>query len=91
MADKKKAKKKNKKTALVVSRNGTEFWTTQPQFWQWVRDRVVLKTGEAPLSGRFVRDHEESFVILSNTVLNRAYPNHLSESLASRKLASLNR
>lgn len=88
---KKAKKKKNKKTALVVSRSGREFWTSQTQFWQWVRERIVVKTGESPLSGQFVREHEESFVILSNTVLNRAYPNHLCESLASRRLASLNR
>ncbi len=91
MITKKKAKKKKKKnTALVVSRNGREFWTTQTQFWQWVRERVVVKVGDQPLSGQFVREHEESFVILCNTVLNRAHPNHLCESLASRKLA-LNR
>jgi hypothetical protein len=91
MSAKKKTKKKKKKnTALVVSRNGLEFWTTQTQFWQWVRERVVVKLGDQPLSGQFVREHEESFVVLSNTVLNRACPNHLCESLTSRKLA-LNR
>lgn len=85
----KKKKKKKKKTALVISTNGREFWTTQSQFWQWVRERIVIKVGDQPLCGHFVRENEELFVILSNTVLNRAYPNHLCEALASRKLSSL--
>jgi hypothetical protein len=29
--------------------------------------------------------HQESFVILSNTILNRAYPRHLQEALAARR------
>jgi hypothetical protein len=89
MSSKKKKKKKRIKTAMVVSRNGKCFWTTQTQFWQWVRERIVVKVGDNPLHGEFVREHEESFVVLSNTILNLAYPNHLCESLASRKLASL--
>jgi hypothetical protein len=82
----KKLNRKRKRTALVMSHNGREFWTTQTQFWQWVRDHIVIKVGDSPLTGKFVRAHEESFVILSNTILNRAYPIHLGESLASRKI-----
>lgn len=81
-----KKKKKKKRTALVVCRDRTQFWTTQTQFWQWVREGVVLKTGEKPLTGAFVRDHEETAVTLSNTVLNLAHPNHLREALKSRRL-----
>jgi hypothetical protein len=33
-----------KKTALVVCRDRKQFWTTQAQFWQWVREGVVVKT-----------------------------------------------
>ena len=79
-------KKKKKKTALVVCHNGRQFWTTQPQFWQWVREGVVRKTGEQPLTGAFVREHEESLVVLSNTVLSLAHPNHLREAMLSRRL-----
>ena len=82
----KKEKKKKKKTALVVCRDRRQFWTTQKQFWQWVRDGVVAKTGEQPLQGAFMREHEELMVILSNTVLNLAHPNHLREALASRRM-----
>jgi hypothetical protein len=79
-------KKKKKKTALVVCRDGRQYWTTQAQFWQWVRERVVEKTGDHPLTGAFRREHEEKMVILSNTVLNLAHPNHLRESLLSRRV-----
>ena len=84
---KKKKKKKKNKTALVVCRDRKEFWTTQTQFWQWVREGVVVKTGDQPLEGAFVREHEELMIMLSNTVLNLAHPNHIREALASRRLA----
>ena len=82
----KKKKTKKKKTALVVCRDRKEFWTTQAQFWQWVRDGVVVKTQDSPLTGTFKRDHEELMVLLSNTVLNLAHPNHMREALLSRRV-----
>ena len=85
-AKRKAEKRKKKRTALVVCRDRKEFWTTQAQFWQWVRDGVVVKTGDKPLSGQFVREHEELQVLLSNTVLNLACPNHLREALLSRRV-----
>jgi uncharacterized protein with ATP-grasp and redox domains len=83
---KKEKKKKKKKTALVVCRDRKQFWTTQTQFWQWVREGVVVKTADKPLTGSFAREHEELLVKISNTVLNLAHPNHLREALSSRKL-----
>ena len=83
----KKKKKRKKKTALVVCRNRKEFWTTQAQFWQWVREGVVVKTADGPLTGAFVREHEELMILLSNTVLNLAYPNHIREAMMSRRMA----
>ena len=65
-----KKKKRKKKTALVVCHDRKQFWTTQTQFWQWVRDGVVMKTGDQPLTGLFRRENEELMVLLSNTVLN---------------------
>jgi hypothetical protein len=85
MSSKKKQKKK-KKTALVICRDRKQFWTTQAQFWQWVRDGVVVKLDDHPLTGAFNREHEELMVLLSNTVLNLAHPNHMREALASRRL-----
>jgi hypothetical protein len=82
----KKKKKRKKKTALVVCRDRKQFWTTQTQFWQWVRDGVVTKTGDQPLTGLFKREHEELLVLLSNTVLNLAHPNHMREALLSRRI-----
>ena len=34
----------------------------------------------------FRREHEELLVLLSNTVLNLAHPNHMREALLSRRL-----
>ena len=82
----KKSKKKKKKTALVICRDRKEFWTTQTQFWQWVREGVVTQTSDRPLTGSFAREHEELMVVFSNTVVNLAHPNHLREALMSRRL-----
>ena len=82
----KKKKTKKKKTALIICQDRKQFWTTQAQFWQWVRDGIVVKTGEQPLTGLFKREHEELMVLLSNTVLNLAHPNHMREALLSRKI-----
>lgn len=80
-----KRERRQKKNALVKCRDGKEFWTTQKQFWQWVRESTIVKTGDSPLTGLFVRDHEEYNVVLSNTVLNLRCPNHLSEVLTVRR------
>lgn len=85
MSQKKDKKKKKKRTALVVCRDRKQFWTTQTQFWQWVREGVILKTQDQPLTGVFRRDHEELMVLLSNTVLNLAHPNHMREALMARR------
>ena len=79
-------KKRKKKTALVICRDRKQFWTTQTQFWQWVRERIVVKTGDHPLTGIFLREHEELMVVLRNTVLNLAHPNHIREALSSRRV-----
>ena len=79
-------KEKKKKTAMVICGDGKEFWTTQTQFWQWVREGVVAKTGDQPLTGMFAREHEELMVVFSNTILDLAHPNHLREALMSRRL-----
>ncbi len=83
---KKKVEKKKRRTAQVVCRDGKQFWTTQAQFWQWVRDGVVVKTGDKPLAGSFVHEAEELNVILGNTVLNLSRPNHLREAMLSRRV-----
>ena len=84
-AKRKAEKKKAKRTAQVVCRDGKSFWTTQAQFWQWVRDGVVVKTGDGPLAGQFVERHAELDVVLGNTVLNLSRPNHLREAMLSRR------
>jgi len=80
-----KEKKKKKRTSLIVCRNGKEFWTTQTEFWQWVRNHIVVKTGDKPLTGVFRHEHEENLVLLNHTMLNIAAPNHLREVMLSLK------
>jgi hypothetical protein len=82
-----KEKRRKKKNALVICRDGRDYWTTQAQFWQWVRDNVVVKLGDGPLYGKFLHEHEEYNVVISNTVLNLRCPNHLREALDSRRRA----
>jgi hypothetical protein len=77
--------RRRKKNALVRCRDGKEFWTTQKQFWQWIRENTIVKTADSPLTGLFLRDHEEYQVVLSNTILNLRCPNHLSEVLSVRR------
>jgi hypothetical protein len=90
--DKKKEKeqrklerKRRKKNALIMCHDGKEYWTTQAEFWQWVRESVVIKLSDAPLRGQFIRRNEEYNVVISNTVLNLKCPNHLREAIASRR------
>ena len=82
-----KKSKKKKRNALVVCRDGKEFWTTQKQFWQWVREGVVAKSSDAPLAGRFHREHEELMVVVSQTLLDLGHPEHMREALHARRLA----
>ncbi|MGH9882180.1 MAG: hypothetical protein ACRD6N_12150 [Pyrinomonadaceae bacterium] len=84
--NKDKKKKRKKKTALVICRDRKEFWTTQAQFWQWAREGIIVKTQDNPLTGMFHREHEELMVLISNTVLNLAHPNHMREALLSRRV-----
>jgi hypothetical protein len=92
--DKKQAKqqqklerKRKKKNALIMCHDGKEYWTTQAQFWQWVRESVVIKVSDGPLRGKFIRQNEEYNVVISNTILNIKCPNHLREALDSRRRA----
>lgn len=98
IADKKKTKelkklqrslerKRKKKNALIMCHDGKEYWTTQAEFWQWVRESIVIKVSDAPLRGQFIRSNEEYNVVISNTVLNLKCPNHLREALMSRRRA----
>ena len=80
-------RRRKKKNALVMCHDGKEFWTTQAEFWQWVRESLVVKVSDAPLRGMFVRRNEEYNVVLGNTVLNLKCPNHLSEAMAARRRA----
>jgi hypothetical protein len=79
-----KQKKKKKRTALVICHDGKQFWTTQAEFWQWIRQQVVVKLKDNPLTG-ILREHEEKMVLINHTVLNLAAPNHMREAMLSRR------
>lgn len=81
-----KTKKQKKKNALIVCRDNIQFWTTQKQFWQWVREGVVVRTDNNPLTGQFTREHEEKLIVRANTILDLSCPNHLREVMLQRKL-----
>ena len=83
----KELRKKKKKNALIMCHDGREYWTTQTEFWQWVRESVVKKTSDFPLQGVFIRSNEEYNVVISNTILNIRCPNHLREALHPRHRA----
>jgi hypothetical protein len=51
-----------------------------------VREGVVVKTGDQPLSGTLVRADEENLILVGHTVLNRACPEHLASAIASRRM-----
>lgn len=91
MASKKVKKKKKKCTALIICRNGKQFWTTQTQFWQWFREGTIIKVQDNPLTGNLVRENEEMMVLLGHIVLNLAHRNHLGEVLQAKRVASIRR
>lgn len=72
---------KAKKTAKIVCANQNEFWTTQKQFWTWVREGLVDITGQKPLTGRFGGKREKLLVMIRHVVLDNANPNHKQEVL----------
>lgn len=83
--EKKREKKKKKCTARLVCNNGDQFWVTQATFWQWVRDKVVVKIQDHPLTGQFRYADEERMIMLCKTILNLSAPNHLNEALYARR------
>jgi len=75
-----------KKTALIICNNGKEYWITQKQFWNMVREGVVVQTGDQPLTGRFRGRDDQLLITLNHTVLNKATPIHTSEVLGTTRL-----
>lgn len=77
---------KVKKTALIVCNNGKNYWITQKQFWNMVREGVVVQTGDFPLTGKFRGRDDQLLITLNHTVLNKATPIHTDEVLSSSRL-----
>ena len=76
-------KKRGRKTARIVCSNDNEFWTTQKQFWQWVREGLVDVTGQSPLTGKFGGKREKLLVMVRHMILDNACPEHKQEVLGS--------
>lgn len=74
---------KARKTAKIVCANENEFWTTQKQFWQWVREGLVDVTGQKPLTGRFAGKREKLLVMVRHVILDKGSPNHKQEVLGA--------
>ena len=74
---------KAKKTARIVCANDNEFWTTQKQFWKWVREGLVDVTSQQPLTGRFAGRREKLLVMVRHVILDNANPHHKQEVLDS--------
>ena len=70
-----------KKTARIVCVNDNEFWTTQKQFWTWVREGLIDVTGQNPLTGRFGGKRERLLVMVRHVILDNGSPNHKQEVL----------
>jgi hypothetical protein len=77
---------KVKKTALIICNDGKEYWTTQKQFWNMVREGVVVQTGNFPLTGRFRGRDDQLLITIQHTVLNKATPIHTGEVLRILRL-----
>lgn len=82
---------KVKKTALIVCNNEKKYWITQKQFWNMVREGVVVQTGDFPLTGRFRGRDDQLLITLQHTVLNKATPHHTHEVLSSARLKKTKR
>lgn len=70
------ARKAPKKTARVVCANNNEFWTTQKQFWAWVRDEIVTYQHDNPLTGKFEGRREKLIVMVNHVLLDSSAPEH---------------
>ncbi|MEK7833500.1 MAG: hypothetical protein AAB401_20585 [Acidobacteriota bacterium] len=75
-----------KKTALIVCNDGKEYWITQKQFWNMVREGVVTQIGDQPLKGKFRGRDDQLLITVGHTVLNKATPIHTSEVLETARL-----
>lgn len=76
---------KVKKTALIISNNEKQYWITQKQFWNMVREGVVVQTGDFPLTGRFRGRDDQLLITIQHTVLNKATPHHTSEVMSASR------
>jgi hypothetical protein len=73
--------RRRKRNARVCCAGGSEFWTTQHQFWEWAREGVVTYLGDNPLTGKFEGRRERLIVMVNHVLLDNAAPEHKSSVL----------
>ncbi len=77
---------KVKKTALIVCNNDKEYWVTQKQFWNMVREGVVVQTGDQPLRGKFRGRDDQLLILIDHIVFSKATPIHTAEVLEAKRV-----
>ncbi|MFZ4986813.1 MAG: hypothetical protein ACOYLF_15240 [Blastocatellia bacterium] len=82
---------KVKKTAQIVCDDGKQYWITQKQFWNMVREGLVVQTGNFPLTGHFRGRDSQLLITVQHTVLNKATPHHTSEVLSTSRFKKTRR
>ncbi len=63
--------------------NRNEFWTTQKQFWTWVREGIVTQTGDDPLTGKFEGRRDKLIVMVNHILLDDSVPEHKHSVLSA--------
>jgi hypothetical protein len=78
--------RKLKKNARVVCAGDSVFWTTQKQFWAWVREGIVTYKSDGPLTGKFEGRREKLLVTINHVVLDESVPEHKAHVLNGYEL-----
>lgn len=67
----------------MVCANNNEFWTTQKQFWTWVREGIVTYKSDNPLTGKFEGRREKLIIMVNHILLDDSNPDHKHEVIGS--------
>jgi hypothetical protein len=74
-----------KKSARIWVNGAHCYWVTAKQFWNWVREDVLVLQREQPLEGHYRGRKEDFLVTLNGTILNVGCPEHKEAVLHSMR------
>lgn len=74
-----------KKNALVIFKDGKEYWTTQNQFWQWVREKLIIKAGDNPLRGNYIMPNKINTAHEKDKIPSLTSLNHTQQSFVKKE------